>query len=73
MSLKTLMEKDWSLLQKEEEPLMRYNYIFKSGCNQQLNNGVLIRLGLVYGLRFNPSNSLNKYNSRLPGLSGNCL
>ena len=31
MSLKTLMEKDRSLLQKEEEPLMRYNYIFRVG------------------------------------------
>ena len=73
MSLKTLMEKDRSLLQKEEEPLMRYNYIFQSGCYQQLNDGVLIRLGLEYGLRFNATNSLNKHNNnRLPGLSGNC-
>lgn len=73
MSSKTLMEKDRSLLQKEEEPLMRYNCIFKSECNQQLNNGLLIMLGLEYGLMFNATNSLNKYNNRLPGLSSNCL
>ena len=74
MSSKTQMEKDRSLLQKEEEPLMRYNYIFQSGCYQQLNDGVLIRLGLEYGLRFNATNSLNKHNNnRLLGLSGNCL